>query len=119
MSPRLGLLALLAVTLAGPSWAAPAPTPGATASRDAAYYSYAQYYLQHYPTRRLHDPYRFYNLYDYYRTRYGAQASADADPYYFYTYYDRHPWRQPATGSMLGSALRFWRKLPATASHGR
>lgn len=62
--------------------------PSATPSHHPAYFDYADYYLRRFTDRSARvkqDPYRFYNLYDYYKSYYSQEKS---DPYKFYLNYD-------------------------------
>lgn len=112
-------------TLHAPAEAAPGPH--LRPSHDAAYATYADYYLRHYaelkvPRPATRDPYRYFKLYGYYRSRYGRQA-VDPDPYYYFGLYQTQrrqrylatltPTKKPG---LLEAAMRFWRPDGRTAA---
>lgn len=110
---------VLSTAMVAPA-AVSAPTPSPAPTRDPAYSSYADYYLRHYadtkakqrPTEQ--NPYRFFNYYGYYQSRYGAGS----DPYYYYGLYEAalsERYRRalgtqaPSKPTLMNQALRFWR----------
>ncbi len=118
MVTRTLLPLVLAAVLALPAVAAPSPAP----TRDPAYFSYADYYMRHYRDQKAtqrpaeQDPYRFFNYYGYYQSRYGT-ASTGADPYYYYGLYEAalsERYRQalgteaPRKSGLMSQAMRFW-----------
>lgn len=128
VTPRLrrlcgaGIAAWL--TLHAPAKAAPRPRP----SHDAAYSTYADYYMRHYaevkaaPRPTASDPYRYFKLYGYYRSRYGS-GTVDPDPYYYFGLYQtqrRQRYREALTSipkpRMLEAAMRFWHPNGRTAA---
>lgn len=118
--PILAALILAAVFLAptAPSVAASAPSPAPT--RDPAYFGYADYYMRHYRDLKARqqpseqDPYRFFNYYGYYQSRYGTSSS---DPYFYYGLYEAAlseryrralGTQEPPRPGLMNQALRFW-----------
>lgn len=117
MAP-IGAAALLAVMAAPLAASAPSPAP----TRDPAYFSYADYYMRHYRDLKAgqratgQDPYRFFNYYGYYQSRYGA-GTPGSDPYYYYGLYEAAlseryrralGTQEPPKPSLMNQALRFW-----------
>lgn len=118
-TPLILALALGAAMARPVEAASPAPT------RDPAYSSYAEYYMRHYRDQKTkerpagQDPYRFFNYYGYYQSRYGT---ASADPYYYYGLYeaalsDRYRralgTQEPPRPGLMSQALRFWQLTPS------
>lgn len=117
MRGSLILAMVLGLGAAPVAMAAPSPAP----SRDPAYFSYADYYMRHYADRKAkerpaQDPYRFFNYYGYYQSRYGS-GSPEANPYYYYGLYEAalsERYRRalgtqaPTKPGLLTQALRFW-----------
>ncbi|HEY9855385.1 MAG TPA: hypothetical protein V6D05_06580 [Stenomitos sp.] len=113
------ILAMVLGALAAPvALSAPSPAP----TRDPAYFSYADYYMRHYADLKAtqrpaeQDPYRFFNYYGYYQSRYGS-GSPEVNPYYYYGLYEAalsERYRRalgtqaPSKPSLMNQALRFW-----------
>lgn len=107
-----GIAAILTTSLGVGVSASPDSSP----SHPSAYFDYADYYLRRFTDRSARakqDPYRFYNLYDYYKSYYSQEK---ADPYKFYLNYDASRSEQyrfmilpdSPKSNQKSEAMRFW-----------